>query len=166
MQNGHLPGHIDWTAYTHQLWPGLRYGIGTMTKNLELADELLHTEDYKLLNVLGVLQNVTKGLRQLHTTFGGFGLFSLPTEQLISQVNMLMQHYHASTNLRRKLDTLLRYLKLQLGAPHNLFTLKYAKWGHLAPLSWVKMLCLSLQHFDIHLHMTFPTYLYLGKGIR
>ena len=37
-----------------------------------------------LLKVIGVLRNVTKGLRWLHTTFVGFGHFSLPTEQLIS----------------------------------------------------------------------------------
>ena len=72
---------------------------------------------------------------------------------------MLMQHYHASTNLGRKLDALLRYLQLQLGTPHNLFTLEYAKWEHLAPLSWVKinMLWRSLQHFNKHLHMDFST---------
>ena len=78
-----------------------------MTNDLESANEFLHTEDYKILNVLGILRNVTKGLRQIHTTFGSFGLFSLPTEQLISRVNMLMQYYHASTHLERKLDALL-----------------------------------------------------------
>jgi hypothetical protein len=26
MKNGHLPNHIVWVAYKHQLWPGLRYG--------------------------------------------------------------------------------------------------------------------------------------------
>jgi hypothetical protein len=107
MQNGHLPCHIAWTAYKHQLWPGLHYGLGTITNDIEPAKELLHAEDYKMLNVLGVLQNVTKGLHRIHTTFGGFGLLSLPTEQLISRVNMLMQHYHTSTNLGRKLDALL-----------------------------------------------------------
>jgi hypothetical protein len=55
-----------------------------MTNDLDSANELLHTKDNKILNVLGVLQNITKGLRQIHTIFGGFGLFSLPTEQLIS----------------------------------------------------------------------------------
>jgi hypothetical protein len=159
MQNGHLPGHIVWTAYKHQLWPGLRYGLRTMTNVLEAADKLLHAEDYKLLNLLGVLRNVTKGLRRIHTTFGGFGLFSLPAEKLISPVNMLMQHYHASTNLGRKRDASLRYLQLQLGTPHNPFTLKYGKWGHLALLSWVNMLWHLLQPFDIHLHMAFPTIL-------
>ncbi len=61
MQNGHLPCHIAWTAYKLQLWPGLRYGLGTMTNDIEPAKELLHAKDYKTLNVLGVLWNVTKG---------------------------------------------------------------------------------------------------------
>jgi hypothetical protein len=126
-----------------------------MTNDLEPAEDLLHAKDHKMLNVLSVLRNVTKGLRWLHTTFGGFGLLSLPTEQLISQVNMLMQHYHASTNLGRKLDESLRYLQLQLGTPHKPLTLDYAKWGQLTPLSWVKMLWQFLNHFDIHLHMEF-----------
>jgi hypothetical protein len=86
-------------------------------------------------------------------TFGGFGLLSVPTEQLICRINMLLQHYYTSTNLSRKLDTSLRYLQLQLGTPHNPITLDYNKWGHLAPLSWVKMLWRLIHHFNIHLHM-------------
>ena len=60
----------------------------------------------------------------------------------------------------------LRYLQLQLRTPHNPFTLEYDKWGHLAPLSWVKcfgvccntLICTSIWHF--------PQCLYLGKGVR
>jgi hypothetical protein len=104
MTNGHLPNHMAWIAYKHQLLPGVQYGLGTMTNNLEVADNLLHEENYRTLNVVGVACSVTKGLRCLHMTFGGFGLFNLPVEQLICRVNMLMQHYHTSTNLSRKLD--------------------------------------------------------------
>ena len=93
----------------------------------------------------------------LHTIFGGFGLLSVATEQLICRINMLLQHHHTSTNLSRKLEASLRYLQLQLGTPHNPFTLDYDKWGHLAPLSWVKMLWRSLHHFNIHLHLEYPT---------
>ncbi len=120
-----------------------------MTNDLKQAEDLLHAKDHKTLNVLGVLRNVTKGLQRLHTTFGSFGLLLLLTDQLISQVNMLMQHYHASTNLGRKMDVSLRYLQLQLGTPHNPLTLDYAKWGQLAPLSWVKMLWRLLHHFKM-----------------
>ncbi len=157
MTNGHLPSHMAWVAYKHQLWPGLRYGLGTMTNNIPPAKKLLDNVDHKTLNVLGILHNVTKGLRKIHTTFGGFGLFDLPTEQLISRVNMFFQHYHVSMNLSKKLDALLGYLQLQIRTPNNPFLLDYARWGNLAPLSWVKMLWKSLQHFEITLYMQFPT---------
>ncbi len=37
--------------------------------------------------------------------------------------------------------------------PHNPLALDYNKWGHLAPLFWVKMLWRSLHYFNILLHM-------------
>ncbi len=81
-----------------------------MTNDIPPAKKLLNNVDHKTLNVHGILRNVTKGLRKIHTTFGKFGLFDLPTEQLISRVNMFFQHYHVSTNLNKKLDALLGYL--------------------------------------------------------
>jgi hypothetical protein len=111
-----------------------------MTNDTNPAEKLLNNIDYKTLNILGILGNVTKGLRKIHTTFGDFGMFCLSTKQLISRVNMFFQHYHAPTNLSRKLEASLGYLQLQIGTPCNPFTLKYTKWGALAPLSWVKML--------------------------
>ncbi len=68
-----------------------------MTTNMEVAEKLLDKTDYRTLNILGIFHNHSTGLRKLHTTFGRFGLFNLPTEQLISQVNMLFQHYNIST---------------------------------------------------------------------
>jgi hypothetical protein len=157
MANGHLPSHIAWVAYRHQLWPGLRYGLGTMTNEIKPAATLLDEVNYKTLNVLSILRNVTKGLRKIHTTFGGFRLFNLATEKLINRVNMFFQNYHISTNLSKKLDASIGYLQLQVGMPQNPFTQNYSRWGKLAPLSWAKMLWKSLNYFNIPLHMLFPT---------
>ena len=95
---------MAWVAYRHQLWPGVRYGLGTMTNDLEAANNLLHKEDYKTLNVLGAVRSVSTELRRLHMSFGGFGLYNLPVEQMICRVNMLMQHYHTPTKVSKKLD--------------------------------------------------------------
>jgi hypothetical protein len=54
-----------------------------MTNDLKVADSLLHNEEYRILNVLGVVRSITKGLHHLHTTFGGFDLFNLPVANLI-----------------------------------------------------------------------------------
>ena len=87
---------------------GLRYGLGTMTNDIEETEELTQKEDWTMLIILGVSRNGTKGLRRLQTTFGGFGLCSLSAKQLISRINMLMQHYHTPTNISKKLDALIR----------------------------------------------------------
>ena len=110
MTNGHLLHHMAWIAYKLQLWPGLRYGLETMTNNIKEAASVNTEIDYKMLNILGMACTVTKGLRTLHMTFRGFGLLSVATEQLIYRINMLLQHFHTSTNLSRKLDASLRYL--------------------------------------------------------
>jgi hypothetical protein len=51
MTNGHLSNHMAWITYKHQLWPGVRYGLGTWTNDLEAADSLLHNDNYRMLNV-------------------------------------------------------------------------------------------------------------------
>ncbi len=157
MTNSHLPSHSAWAAYKHQLWLGLQYRLGTMTNNIEPVEKLLDSTDYKTLNVLGIMQNVTKGLQKLHTTFRGFGLFDLPMEQLVSQINMIFQHYHVPMNLSKKLNASLTYFQLQLGTLHNPFMLNYTTWGELAPLLWPKMLWKLLHKFDITLYMAYPS---------
>ncbi len=69
-----LPHHMVGMAYRHQLWPGLRYWLETMTDGIEEAENALQESNYKMLNILGVACTVTKGPRKLHTTSGGFGL--------------------------------------------------------------------------------------------
>ena len=157
MKNGHLPSHIAWMAYKLQLWAGLRYGIGTMTNDIEEAEELFKEQEQETLNILGILKNVTKELRRLTPTFGGFGLFNLATEQLIGRINMMMQHYHTPSNLSRKLDISLKYLQLQVGTNKNPLILDYNEWGHLAPLSWTKMLWRSLKYHSVDIYMKYET---------
>jgi hypothetical protein len=150
-----LSSHVAWIAYRLQLWPGIRYGIGTLTNDIEEANNLLNETEARTLSTLGVVRTATTGLRRLHTTFGGFGLFNLATEQLISRVNLMMQHYHTPSTLSRKLDASIGYLQLQVGSNQNPLTLNFDKWGYLAPLSWGKMLWRSLNHFNVELYMKY-----------
>jgi hypothetical protein len=45
---------MAWIAYAHQLWPGLRYGLGTMTNDIEEATGVNTKTNYRMLNILGV----------------------------------------------------------------------------------------------------------------
>ncbi len=53
MTNGHLPHHMAWIAYKLQLWPGIRYELGTMTNDIEEAASVNTKIDYKMLNFFG-----------------------------------------------------------------------------------------------------------------
>ena len=61
MKNGLLPAKWAWVTSKYQLWPSIRYGIGTMTNNVEEAEKLLDGHDYNLLNILGIARTVKKG---------------------------------------------------------------------------------------------------------
>ena len=84
MRNGHLPPHMGWIAYRLQLWPGVRYGIGTMKNDVEETEKALRKMDYLILNILGIVSTVEKGWYRIHMTFGSFGPLTLP--------NLLLQH--------------------------------------------------------------------------
>ena len=112
---------------------------------MEEAKELLDDHDYNLLNILGIARTAKKGWRKLHTTFGGFGLRNLATEQLIERLNLLLQHYNTCSPVSDKLNASLKYLQLKLGTNKCPLDLQYEEWGYLAPLSWINMLWKTLQ---------------------
>ena len=61
MKNGHLSSSMGWVAYRFQLWPGIRYGIGIMTNDLEEVEKALEKSDYRMLNVRGIASTGKKG---------------------------------------------------------------------------------------------------------
>ena len=99
LRNGHLSSFWAWVAYRHQLWPGLRYGLGTLTNDIEDVEHLLDGVDFILLPLLGVNRHIKTGWRKVHQTFGGVGLLSIATEQLIARVNMVLQHFGTPTSI-------------------------------------------------------------------
>ena len=153
VKNGNLPHSLTWMSYHQQLWPGLCYGLGTLMNSSVAAEDCLPGMEVHLLPLLGINRNITKEWHTLSYAFGGVGLLSLSTEQLISRINLFLQHDGASTIIGKKLQCSLHYLQLQLGTNAHPFLLDFAKWGFLAPTSWVTALWKSLsKHKEIHIH--------------
>ena len=64
-KNGHLPAGWAWIAYKYQHWPSIRYGIGTMTNDMEEVEQLLDEFDYGLLNILGIARTVKTRMEKI-----------------------------------------------------------------------------------------------------
>ena len=71
IKNAHLPVHLAWKAYRHQLWPGVRYGLATLANRKDMVDSILHKLEFKMLSSLKVNQHVKVEWRHLGRKFGG-----------------------------------------------------------------------------------------------
>jgi len=78
MRNGHLPSHMSWIAYKLQVWLGLRYGLDTMTNDLEATEKIFDKADYETMPFLGVVRTVKRELMKLHTTLEDSDYFTSP----------------------------------------------------------------------------------------
>lgn len=157
MKNGHLPASHVWLSYLHQLRPGILYGLGTLSNDMESACRCLSDTEYQLLPLLGVNRNIKRGWRTLHQTFGGIGLMDLPVEQFICRINLLQQHYGTPSGLGHKLSASIHWLQLQLGTAGSPFNLPYVKHSNLAPISWTKCLWELLDKYDVGLHLEYDS---------
>ncbi len=70
LKNAQLPTHLAWKAYRHQLWPSIRYGMGTFATSKNDIEDLLHKQEFKMLSYLGVNQHVKREWRKLPREFG------------------------------------------------------------------------------------------------
>jgi hypothetical protein len=85
-----LSSSMGWITYKFQLWLGVRHEFETMTHDLKEAEESPGKTGYRMLNILGVTSTLKKEWRRIHSSFGGFEIFSFATEQLIERLNLLL----------------------------------------------------------------------------
>jgi hypothetical protein len=71
IKNAHLPIHLAWKAYRHQLWSVVHYGLSTLANGKDMVDSILHKLEFKMLSSLKVNQHVKVEWRHLGRKFGG-----------------------------------------------------------------------------------------------
>ncbi|KAL7536731.1 hypothetical protein ACHAXR_007365 [Thalassiosira sp. AJA248-18] len=140
VKNGALPTRSVWTSYTHQLWAGLKYGLGASSAPMEALRKGLGSSDYYFISSLGVVRSIKKEWRYLPS---GDYLYSL------------MQHYNTKTALGITLTASLEELQLELGVQGCPLTYDYEIWGHLAEYSWIKALWEKVYRLDIDLRLDY-----------
>lgn len=152
-KNSHLPSKYAWVSYRFKLWPGVRYGLATLATPLAMVVDLLSTRDFHMLSFLGVNRNIKKGWRNIPRAFGGVGLFSLPAEQLICWLNMLIQHFGVPSVLGRKFRASLEALQLEVGVNTNPLNLDYSKYEMLATRCWFKSVWERMWYYSFTAHL-------------
>ena len=138
LKNAHLPVHLAWKTYGHQLWSSIRYGIGTLATPRKDIEDLLHKLEFIILLYLGINKHVKTEWRQLPREFMGIGLYNLSVEQFIAWMETLLQHYGAGFTISKKLKAPLKAIQLEIGCTVNPLKEDYMTLGLLATEGWVK----------------------------
>ena len=157
IKNGALPTRSVWTSYTHQLWAGLRYGLGASSASLNKLQDGLGSSDYYLISSLGAVRSIAKEWRYLPAAFCGMGLFDLTTETTIATLNSFLQHYGTSSSFGITLLASMEHLQMELGVQECPFNYEYDTWQHLATDSWVKALWEKIDNMGINLELEYES---------
>ena len=115
VKNGTLPTRSVWTSYTHQLWAGMKYGLGASLATMKELQEGLGSSDFYLISSLGVVRSIKTQWRYLPPAFSGMGLFDLTTEATAVTINSLLQHYGTESPVGITLQAILENLQIELG---------------------------------------------------
>ena len=113
IKNGRLPTHFVWTSYIHQLWMGVRYGIGALPADREEVEGFLQDTDRSMLSHMGVNRNIRTGWRTLHRSFLGVGLFNFEVEMMIQRINLFVQHYASPFDVGITLQATMELVQLE-----------------------------------------------------
>ena len=153
VKNGILPTRSVWTSYTHQLWAGMRYGLGASSASMKELREGLGSSDFYLISSLGVVRSIKKEWRYLPPAFSGMGLFDLTTETTAATINSLLQHYGTDSLVGITLEANKENLQIELGVRGCPLDYDFETWGHLATNGWVKALWEKVDYFGLGLHL-------------
>ena len=155
ISNGHLPVSQVSMSYLFQLWPSLRYGLGTLTNDWAASSKCLASTEFKILPLIGVNRHIARPWRRLHQTFGGIGLLDLAVEQHICRMNMFCQHYGSQSTIGKKLLASMHWLQLQLGCLGCPLLENYDTLALLASPSWIKCFWESVHYCPGNLQIQF-----------
>jgi len=115
VKNGALPTRSVWTSYNHQLWAGLKYGLGASSAPMADLKKGLGSSDFYLISSLGVVRSIKKEWQYLPAAFCGMGLLNLVTETASATLNSFLQHYNTDSALGITLSATMENLQLELG---------------------------------------------------
>ena len=183
LSNGRLPSRWGWVSYHLQLWPSLRFGLGT---NSSPAEDLQGIEDSqgqtrpllppteppdkkapkvkytlraiyrKMLPYLGVNRNIRYGWRHLHSSFCGIGLRTFFQEVVISRIDLFLQHFRSNSAVGRALSVSLEHMQIEAGTRVCPLSTSYQPFGPFTTPCWGRSFWQSLDRVGLPLHLDGP----------
>jgi hypothetical protein len=148
-KGGRLHRRNFWFLLDKQFWPGVAFGISSITATFsELEQCLMHTY-CNSLQLGGVRRSASRGLRQLDRGFFGCGLPHPGVECFIAQLKKLLTNYGCTSSLRIHLQTLMELMIVEGGVSMQLLLLSFQCYSKWVTHCWLRSMWEKVDMFDI-----------------
>jgi hypothetical protein len=132
-------GHIN-LLLDKQFWPGVLFGISSVSAPFGILEECLMKTYYDILPLCGIRRSVRKELRQLDRGFYGIGLPHPGVECLVAQINNLLVHYGSNSGLGIHMQVSMEMMIIEGGVSSQILSEQYARYGHWTTHCWLRLL--------------------------
>jgi hypothetical protein len=148
-KGGRLHRRNFWFLLDKQFWPGVAFGISSITATFSELEQCLMRTYYNLLPLDRLRRFVSRELRQLYRGFFGCGLPHPRVECFIAQLEKLLTKYGCPSGLEMHLQTLMELMIVEGGVSTQQLLLPFRRYSKWVTHCWLQSIREEVDMFDI-----------------
>ncbi len=152
-KSGRLHKRNAWFLMEKQFWPGVSFGISSITASFEELDQCMMRTYYNLLSVCGIRWSVNRELRQMDRGFYGCGLPHPGVECFIAQLIKLLTNYECSSGLGMHLQTSMELMLVEGGVSTQILAQPFQRYSKWVTHSWLRSVWEKVARIDIRMEI-------------
>ena len=148
-REGRLHRRNFWFLLDKQFWPGVAFGISSITASFDDLDKCMMKTYYDMLPLGGVRRSIRKELRQMDRGFYGCGLPHPGIECFIAQVSKLLTNYGCNTGLGVHIQTSMELMIIEGGVSNQILAQPYQRYSKWVSQCWLKSVWEKIDLFNL-----------------
>jgi hypothetical protein len=148
-REGRLHRRNFWFLLDKQFWPGVAFGISSITASFEDLDQCMMRTYYDMLSLGGVRRSIRKELRQMDRGFYGCGLPHPGIECFIAQISKLLTNFGCNTGLGVHIQTSMELMIIEGGVSNQILSQPYERYSKWVSHCWLKSVWEKIDLFSL-----------------
>ena len=149
VKTNHLQQPEAWFGLVHSVMKSMEYPLLALTLTEQECDKLSSKLLDTALAATGVCRTIPKAVREGPLRYNGLGLGNFYVKSGTAWLSTVQEYASSSSATGKFLRNTWELLNLEVGTFHNVFSLPYTTWGHLAASTWLTALWKFLSIQDI-----------------
>ena len=155
-KGGKLHRRNVWFLLDKQFWPGVSFGISSVSASFTELEECMMKKYYDLLPISGMRRSIRRELRQMDRGFYGCGYPHPGVECLVGQISKILTNYGCGSGLGRHLQTSMELLIIEAGVSTQILSTAYDRYSGWVSHCWLKSVWEKVSLFNLRVVIREP----------